>query len=56
MSTQNLNLTERDLPEWLDPFPEPRTMPCGWNLDSIVPDPNPPAVEQADDSSENQYR
>jgi len=53
MSTQDLNIAERNLPEWLDPFPEPQTMPRGWNLDSIVPGLDSPAIEQAEDSPEN---
>ncbi len=49
MSTQDLNLTENNLPEWFDPFPEPHTMPRGWNLDSLVQKPNQPVLEQASD-------
>lgn len=52
MSADSLNLTEMDLPEWFDPFPEPHTIPAGWNLDSVVPSPQPRAVEQASNSSE----
>ena len=49
MSTQDLNLNQSNLPEWLDPFPEPHTMPRGWNLDSLMQKPNQPAAEQAGD-------
>jgi hypothetical protein len=55
MSAQNLTSTESNLPEWFDPFPEPRTLPYGWDLDNIVPNLNPPAVERADASAENAY-
>ncbi len=51
MSAQNLNSTEAKLPEWFDPFPEPHTLPYGWNLDSIVPKLNLPTVKQADASA-----
>ena len=49
MSPQDLNSSENNLPEWFDPFPEPHTMPCGWNLDSLMPSPNLQAVQQTDD-------
>ena len=49
MSTQDLKVTENNLPEWFDPFPEPHTMPRGWNLDSLVQKPNQLAVESAGD-------
>ena len=49
MLTQDLKLPESDLPEWLDPFPEPHTMPRGWNLDSLVQKPGEPALEHAGD-------
>ena len=32
-----LDLSEASMPEWFEPFPEPHTMPNGWNLDNIVP-------------------
>lgn len=52
MPSQNSNLTESTLPEWLDPFPEPHTMPRGWDLDGILPRLDPPAVEEADGAAE----
>jgi hypothetical protein len=54
MSTQSVSLTERDLPEWLDPFPEPQTIPGGWSVDSIVPGYAQRAFEQVSESSEPQ--
>jgi hypothetical protein len=27
---------EETLPEWHEPFPEPNTIPAGWNLSSMV--------------------
>jgi hypothetical protein len=53
MSTENMNLSARELPEWFDPFPEPHTMPRGWNLDGVLGSPEPAAAEQPDDSSES---
>ena len=50
MSTQNLN--ETNLPEWFEPFPEPQTMPAGWNLDGFVPEVDRAPEQGADDSSE----
>ncbi len=46
MSTQNPNATASNLPEWLDPFPEPQTIPGGWNLDSLVQAPAAQAAEE----------
>ncbi len=37
MLDRNLDLSETPMPEWYEPFPEPHTMPSGWNLDNIVP-------------------
>lgn len=50
MSTQNL--TESNLPEWFEPFPEPQTMPAGWNLDGFVPDVESSSGQDVDDSPE----
>ncbi len=52
MPTANRKLTETELPEWFDPFPEPNTIPCGWNLQGIVANPDPPVVERPADSPE----
>jgi len=39
MYTPNSPKEEQDnlLPEWHEPFPEPNTIPSGWNFGSIVP-------------------
>lgn len=34
-----------------DPFPEPQTMPKGWDLSGFTSSANPPAVEPAGDDS-----
>lgn len=48
--TENPNVSETPI---FHPFPEPSTMPSGWDLSGLTPDPvpapKPPAVEAADD-------
>lgn len=36
-----------------EPFPEPRTMPEGWDLSGLLPDPNSDSVAQAENFSAN---
>jgi hypothetical protein len=55
MSTQNLEQKENSLPEWFDPYPEPHTLPRGWNLDSIMPNPNPTVLDEAGDPAKDRY-
>jgi hypothetical protein len=51
MSTPNENSNVSESPIF-HPFPEPSTMPSGWDLSGLVPDPQPasatPAVEDAE--------
>lgn len=35
-----------------EPFPEPNTMPSGWDLSGLTPEPLPASVDQADDVPE----
>ncbi|HEY4724286.1 MAG TPA: hypothetical protein VII92_20690 [Anaerolineae bacterium] len=35
MNPQN-NQSYEPLPEWFEPFPEPRTVPAGWDLSNLV--------------------
>jgi len=28
------------LPEWHEPFPEPQTIPIGWDLSGVLPESN----------------
>ena len=37
-----------------DPFPEPQTVPSGWDLSELLSSPQPAPVEQADDSAESE--
>ena len=44
--------TNKSLPEWHEPFPEPNTIPSGWNLSSIVASPASTLSSDADDDDE----
>ena len=37
-----------------DPFPEPRTIPNGWDTNTILSAPNPASAQQAEDTTENE--
>lgn len=37
-----------------NPFPEPQTIPSGWDLSGLPFAPEPASVEQADDSAESE--
>jgi hypothetical protein len=54
MNTPNTPKEERDeiLPEWHEPFPEPNTIPSGWNLSSILSTSLSAASMEADEESE----
>ena len=43
---------ENVLPEWLEPFPEPLTIPLGWDL-SGNPDEQPMIAREAELDEEN---
>lgn len=36
-----------------DPFPEPQTMPKGWDLSGFAPAPSPPPVTEIDAPTES---
>ena len=48
MSTPNENSNVTEVPIF-DPFPEPNTMPSGWDLSGLTSDPQPVTASQADD-------
>ena len=52
MSTPNENTIVSETPIF-DPFPEPNTMPSGWDLSGLAPDPTPAPTVQAEDNSES---
>ena len=43
---------ENDIPEWHEPFPEPQTIPSGWDLSEILSTPMSAAMD-ADKSIED---
>ena len=51
MNTQDDN---RDVfqSQYFDPFPQPQTIPSGWDLSGLFPAPQPASDEQAQDSAE----
>jgi hypothetical protein len=50
MSTPNEDTNVSETPIF-EPFPEPNTMPSGWDLSGLTPDPVPaPATSATDDS------
>ena len=44
------NESENVLPEWLDPFPEPQTIPSGWDLSEVI---SASSLETMDDTEVN---
>ncbi|MFZ5818883.1 MAG: hypothetical protein ACOYYJ_03190 [Chloroflexota bacterium] len=51
MSTSNENTSAPEAPIF-EPFPEPNTMPSGWDLSGLVPDPEPASVSPESDTAE----
>ena len=47
--TENTNVSETPI---FEPFPEPQTMPSGWDLSGLTPDPVPAPVTPATDDAE----
>jgi hypothetical protein len=41
-------------PEGYDPFPEPQTLPSGWDLANIVPDSQPAAPAEAESNPDEE--
>jgi hypothetical protein len=39
---------ESDLPEWHEPFPEPQTIPCGWDLSAVLSTSTSEAAEETE--------
>ena len=48
-SNENPNVSETPI---FHPFPEPSTMPSGWDLSGLVPDSAPASVSPADEDPE----
>jgi hypothetical protein len=41
------------LPDWHEPFPEPQTIPTGWDLSDVLPVSSLSLDEDADKETEN---
>jgi hypothetical protein len=39
--------------QYFDPFPQPQTIPSGWDLSGLISDPQPVTVNTAADSTES---
>jgi hypothetical protein len=52
MNTQD---EDRDIVQshYFDPFPEPQTIPSGWDISELLSAPEPAPVTEADDSAES---
>jgi hypothetical protein len=37
--------------QYFDPFPQPQTIPSGWDLSGLFPTPEPASDQQIDDST-----
>jgi len=55
MSTQNKN-PEISQAQWFEPFPEPHTIPPGWDLSELYPGSQPASDNKDDHSTEIQIR
>ena len=53
MNTQD---EDRDVfqSQYFDPFPQPQTIPSGWDLSGLFPTPQPASDQQVADSSETE--
>ncbi len=50
--TLNFEETREELATpFFDPFPEPQTIPKGWDLSGLISSPHPSAVEAADEEA-----
>ena len=50
MNTQNEN---QEITSTRNPFPEPQTIPTGWDTSVFSSAPQPVSVEEAEDSAES---
>jgi len=52
MNTQD---EDRDVfqSQYFDPFPQPQTIPAGWDLSGLFPAPQSDSDQQADNSAES---
>jgi hypothetical protein len=52
MSTPEENTNASETPIF-HPFPEPSTMPSGWDLSGLTPDPQPASAKAVEESAED---
>ena len=52
MTTQNED-QDFDQTDWFDPFPEPHTIPAGWDISGFFPAPQADSVTEEEDSTES---
>ena len=52
MSTQNED-PDFVQTDWFDPFPQPNTIPSGWDVSGFFSEPQPASVEDADAAEES---
>ncbi|MBK8824748.1 MAG: hypothetical protein IPN58_19690 [Anaerolineales bacterium] len=52
MNTQDEN-RDIDHNSAYNPFPEPQTIPAGWDMSAFLSTPEPAPVQEADDSTES---
>jgi len=50
MFTPNTPIDDKEnvLPEWHEPFPEPQTIPCGWDLSAVLSTSTSEAAEETE--------
>jgi hypothetical protein len=55
MDTSNSPKDDMDntLPEWHEPFPEPQTIPSGWDLSGILSDAATTSILEAEPNAED---
>ena len=40
--------------QYFDPFPQPQTIPAGWDLSGLFPAPQPDSTQQTEDAPETE--
>ena len=42
--------------QYYEPFPQPQTIPAGWDTSTLLSTPEPASAQEADDSTESESR
>ncbi len=53
MTTQDEN-QDTAQSQYFDPFPQPQTIPSGWDLSALLSTSEPASIEHVTDSAENE--